>query len=269
MGYLEMLRSTGSAFQHVARYDDVLPGWDKMKPGDQFYVANIDGLGGKDLYVVNNTDWCSGYLLSLLSTGTTLVKGTRYDQMLGGWADLRPGDQYFVGDFERTGREGLYAFNGSDWPTPYLGVVRSLGSGALDVPILHEKYVPGWDELKTHDRFLPANIDGQGGTDLFVRNMLDYPDRYIGRLIARPEGFQGSWQMNQVGKWNLANADVYHVANFAGGTAASSLDDLIVHVDPANNEFVGLLSNNGFSLSGPVLYWKWIHHLPYHSSGYW
>jgi len=269
MGYLEMLRSTGSALAYVVRYDDVLPGWDRMMPGDQFFVANIDGSGGKDLYVINNTDWCCGYLLSLLSTGTGLVKGARYDQVIPGWANFLPGDQYLVGDFAGNGKEGLYSFNAADWPQPYLGVLRSLGTGVLDVPILHEGSVEGWGALKPHDRFLVANVNGIGGSDLYVANAEDWSEKYLGRLVATQSGFQGSWQSNQIGKWKLASDDVYHVVNYAGATGASALDDLVAHIDPDGNEFLGLLSNDGVSLGGPVIYWKWIHHFRYHATGYW
>jgi hypothetical protein len=270
MGYLGMLRSTGTALEMKALYSDTLPGWDKMKPGDQFYVANVDGTGGKDLFVVNNTEWCAGYLMSLLSTGTALVEGPRYDQVLGNWANLMPGDKYVVADFEGRGNDGLYVFNGTDWSVPYLGVLRSSGTGQLDVPIMYQQSADGWGLMKPNDRFMAANVDGQGGTDLFVSNTLDWGGtRYLGRLISNAEGFTGSYQTNQIGKWTLANDDVFHVANFNGTTGGVSLDDLIVHIDPAGDEALGLLSNNGSALEGPVKYWKWIHHLFYHSTGYW
>lgn len=269
IGYFGIMRSTGTALQHVARYDDLLPGWGAMKPGDQFFIANIDGTGGKDVYVANNSDWCAGYLLSLLATSTGLVKGARHDQVIAGWANLLPGDQYLVADFEGTGREGLYVFNGTDWPMPYLGVLRSLGGGALDVPILHQGYIEGWDAMMPHDRFVVANVDGQGGTDLYGTNMLDWGQNYVGRLLAYPDGFRGAWQAGQVGKWTLADADVFHVANFNGLDGGQALDDLVVHVDPSQNEFIGLLRNNGNQLEGPVVYKKWIHHYLYHVSGYW
>lgn len=122
-----------------------------MSPNDQFLVANVDGLGGQDLYVANTRDLCQGYLTSLLSTGTALTAGVRYDRVVPGWANL------------------------------------------------------------------------------YVYNLVDYSATYLGRLLARPDGFQGSFQSNTIGKWNLAVDDVFHVGNFDGRTPR--LDDLVVHND--------------------------------------
>ena len=271
MGYLGMLRSTGTGFEMVRRYDDVLPGWDRIKPGDQFLVANIDGLGGKDLYVANTSDWCAGYLISLLSNGTSLNKGSRYDQTLPGWGNLLGGDQFFVGRFDSSDREGLYAFNGTNYPVPYLGVFRSVGGGALDVPVLHEGSVEGWAQLKPNDRFLPANVDGLPGTDLFVSNFQDWGShKYVGHMVVSEDGFRGDWQDGTLGKWNLAAGDVFHVGNFdgtpSGGTA---LDDLVVHNDATSKEErFGVLISDGNTLTTSALYSKWLHHYRYHSSGY-
>lgn len=271
IGYLGMLRSTGTGLTMVRRYDNTLPGWDKMNPGDNFYVANVDGTGGKDLYVSNTTDWCAGYLATLLSSGVDLAMGSRYDQTIPGWANLLPGDQFVVGDLEGDGREDLYAFNGSNWPQPYFGVIDSQPGGTLAVPILHEGAVEGWGAMATHDTFLAANVDGQGGKDVFVYNMVDWGPKYVGRLAAHADGFRGNYQVNTVGKWNLAAADVFLVGNVDGRPGgAAPLDDLVVHNDAsAHNELLGLLVNGSVTLDGPVVYYKWIHHYLYHASGYW
>jgi hypothetical protein len=272
IGYLGMLRSTGGTLAFVKRYDDILPGWDKIRPGDQFYVANVNGTGGKDLYVSNTTDWCVGYVDSLLSTGTELTGGARYDQTIPGWANILPGDTYLVGDLNGDGREDLYAFNGTNYPVPYLGVLRSSGvTGTLDVPILHESTVDGWGAMKANDHFLAANIDGVGGRDLYVYNLVDWSTKFIGQLQATQYGFVGNLQANTVGKWTLGVDDTFLVANVDGKpTAAPAMDDLVVHNDSLpKNEFLGLLVNTGSNLSGPVLYNKWIHHYLYHASGMW
>jgi hypothetical protein len=272
IGYLAMLRSTGTALSLVKRYDDTLPGWDKIRSGDQFYVANVNGIDGKDFYVTNTSDWCTGYLGSMLSTGTELSTGVRYDQTVPGWGNILAGDKFVVGDLDGNGQEDLYAFNGTDYPVPYLGVLRSIGTtGALDVPVLHENTVDGWGAMKANDRFLVGNIDGTGGRDLYVYNLVDWSSKYVGRLLANPYGFQGNLQANVIGKWNLAVGDVFLVANVDGKPGATpAIDDLVVHNDSVlHNEFIGELVNTGTYLSGPVVYNKWIHHYLYHASGMW
>jgi hypothetical protein len=272
VGYIGMLHSTGSALTLAKRFDDSIVGWGPLRSGDRFYPANVNGTGGKDLYVSNATDWCTGYVSSFLSTGTDFTAGIRYDTTIPGWSNIRPGDTYFVGDLDGNGRQDLYAFNGTDYPVPYLGVLRSTGTtGALDVPILHQSSVDGWGAMKANDRFLVGNVDGTGGRDLFVYNLLDWSAKFVGKLLASPSGFQGNLQVNSVGKWPLGVGDVFLLANVDGQPGASPpVDDVVAHNDAvAGNEFLGLLPNNGTTWTGSVLYNKWIHHYLYHSSGMW
>src|ERR1041385_6144914 len=42
VGYLEMLRSTGTDLNYVVRYDRQLPGWDDMKSNDTFLVGDFN-----------------------------------------------------------------------------------------------------------------------------------------------------------------------------------------------------------------------------------
>lgn len=269
VGYLGMLRSTGTSLEMSKRYDEMLPGWDKMLARDRFFVANANGTGGQDLFVVNVGDWQIGYLMPLISTGAALEYGTRYDGAVPGWNNLMQGDRFVVADFDNDTRDDLYAFNGVDHPVAYLGVMRSTEAGGIEMPILHEGGMEGWETLRAEDRFLPANVDGEGGKDLFVYNSID---RRLGRLVAHPDGMVGSYQNGLVGKWNLSgpDVDVFLVANHGGPTnGANPIDDLIVHNDASGSEMLGLMRNDGTSLDTPVVYLKWIHDHQYHSSGYW
>lgn len=273
VGYLGMLRSTGAGLQMVRRYDEMLPGWDKIMPNDKFFVANLDGQGGQDLFVFNVGNWKMGYLMSLISTGTELVPGVRYDGTVPGWDKLKGGDQFFVANFDGDDDDDLYVFNGSDWSCPYLGVMRSIGGGAVDVPVLHENVVPGWDKMKQHDRFFTANIDGQGGKDLYVMNASDWGDsHYLGSLLAHPDGFQGRFQEGWIGGWKVQSGDVIYIGNFDGTVApAPATDDIIVQNGASDgNGYLGLLRNDGYGgLSSSAVYYRWIHHYLYHSSGHW
>ena len=68
-----MLRSTGSNYSFVRRFDDTLPGWGSMKQNDQFYVGDFNSDGLNDLYVFNGPDWSMPYLEMLRSTGNNLA----------------------------------------------------------------------------------------------------------------------------------------------------------------------------------------------------
>jgi hypothetical protein len=149
-------------------------------------------------------------------------------------------------------------------------VFRSVGGGTLDVPVLHEGSVEGWDQLKPNDRFLPANVDGQDGTDLFAVNFVDWgTHKYVGHLVAHADGFRGAWQDGTLGKWTLGAADVFHVGNFDGTPGgATALDDLVVHNDAVSKEETfGVLLSDGNALTTASLCPKWLHHYRYHSSG--
>ena len=124
MPYFGMLRATGTGFEGVRRFDGVLPGWGDMRAHDKFFVADINADGKSDILVFNAEDWDVGYLLVLTSTGSDLNFIQRYDGDLPGWGAMKPGDQFYVADFNRDGRDDLYVFNGKDWSEGYLEMLR-------------------------------------------------------------------------------------------------------------------------------------------------
>ena len=54
--YVGMLRSNGSSFSVVQRYDANMPGWE-MRPQDRHYVGDFNGDGKEDLWVFNGANW--------------------------------------------------------------------------------------------------------------------------------------------------------------------------------------------------------------------
>jgi len=168
IGYLELLRSTVTDLVFVKRFDEELPGWDDMKPNDEFFVADFDGDGDDDLYVFNGRDWSMEYLQMLRSSGTSLSNAHRFDDDVPGWDGLEPNDQFFVADINGDGREDIYVYNAEDWVTEYLGVLHSSGSNLSGS--WQDDWINSWN-LGANDRFLVANFNGGAGwEDLFVRN---------------------------------------------------------------------------------------------------
>lgn len=143
MPYFAMLRSTGSGFTGVRRFDRDLPGWGEMKPGDQFFVADFDGDGKDDIVVFNGSDFSIGYLLVLRSTGHNLQFVRRFDDTLPGWGSMKRNDTFFVANFNRDQRADLYVSNQKDFSIGYLLMLASNGSG-YDFVRRFDQTLPGW-----------------------------------------------------------------------------------------------------------------------------
>ena len=261
VAYLEMLRSTGTSLAYVRRYDDVLPGWDRMKPNDRFYVADFDSDGSDDLYVFNGRDWSMGYLQLSRSSGTGLSYVRRYDRTLPGWGDMRRNDQFFPGDFDGDGRKDLYVFNGRDWAMEYLEMLRSTGGGLAYVRRF-DGSIPGWDGMAPNDQFFIADVNGDGRDDLYVYNSSDWVTEYLGTLRSSGSSLSGGWQADWIGSWNLGPPDHFLVANFIGG---AGWDDLFVR----NSNWFGLLRSYSGSVGLSAIHPKWIHNHRYHRLGWW
>jgi hypothetical protein len=261
IGYLLLLRSTGSDLAYVTRYDDILPGWDSMRRNDRFLVGDFSGDGKDDLVVDNQRDWSVGYLGVLRSSGGGFSMLARYDEELPGWDDMKAGDQFHVANFDGDRRDDLVVFNGSDWSQPYLQMLRSTGRGLASTRRF-DGDVPGWGEMRRNDRWYPADIDGDGRTDLYAYNANDWSEEYLGTLLSSGRSLDGGFQADWIGSWNLGNGDRFVVANFNGG---SGWDDLLVH----NDDWFGLLRSRSRSVSLSAIHPRWIHDHRFHSAGWW
>lgn len=245
--YVGMLRSNGSSFTVVKRYDANLPGW-QMRPGDQHFVGDFSGDGRDDLLVFNGDDWSYPYLGLLGSGGSSLSMIQRFDDVLPGW-QMRPGDQFHVGDFNGDGQSDLYVFNGSDWAISYLGMFRSLDDW-LYLARRYDGNVPGW-QMRRNDRHFVADATGDGRADLFVYNHEDWGPEYLGTMVSTGTGLSATWREDWVGEWNLGSADQFEVCDFEG---VGRQRNLFVH----NDKWFGIIRANP-SLSLLRIYHKWIH----------
>ena len=223
MSYLCLLADDGhQGLRAIARYDGAMPNWD-FRAHDTFYIADIDGDGQQDLLVFNGADWAVPRLGMLRATGTGFTLQTRYDGALGGWT-MRPTDRFMVGDFDGDGKADLWAINSADWSLPYLGMLRSLGSG-FTLSRRYDGLMPQWT-MKPGDRHYVGNFDGDGKADLFVFNGGDWSTPQLGML--RSTGFELDFVRRYDGNapgWQMREHDMHWVADINGDGKA----DLFVY----------------------------------------
>jgi hypothetical protein len=249
--YVGMLRSSGTGFSLVKRYDANMPSWE-MRPGDRHVVGDFSGDGKEDLWVFNGSNWSIPYLGMLRSNGTSLSMSKRYDGTMPGW-QMRPDDRHYVGDFDGDGKADLYVFNGTNWSIAYLGMLESTGS-QLSLTRRYDGNAPGW-QMRAHDRHWIADVNRDGKADLFVYNHQDWTPEYLGTMISSGTDLVSAWKEDWVGEWNLGTVDRFEPCDFEG---VGGKRDLIVH----NTDWLGMIRATP-TLSLRRIYHKWIHNYRY------
>ncbi|HET7328215.1 MAG TPA: M64 family metallopeptidase [Nocardioidaceae bacterium] len=175
--YFAMLRSTGTSYTMVRRFDNNLGGW-SMAKGDRHVVGDFDGDGRDDVYVFNGDDWSMAYLGMLSSTGDNLTMTRRYDGNAPGW-QMRRHDQHYAADIDGNGRTDLFVYNHQDWATEYLGTMVSTGNAL--VCGWKADWVGEWN-LGSVDQFESCNYEGAGGR----RNLVVHNQEWLGLIRATP-----------------------------------------------------------------------------------
>lgn len=254
LSYVGMIRSSGVGFALVQRFDGDIPGWGGLARNDRLFVGDFDGNRKADLYIFNGADWSMPYVGMFKSTGAGLQIAARFDGDIPGWGGLARNDGLYVGDFNDDRKADLYIFNGLDWSMPYLGMFRSTGTD-LRMVARYDGDVPGWGGMARNDRFLVADIDGDGRTDLFAYNDQDWGTEYLGRMISNGTALAADYVGDWVGEWNLGAVDRFETCNFEG---AHGKPDLVVH----NQDWFGMIRGNpGLALQR--MYYRWIHNYRY------
>jgi hypothetical protein len=240
-----------------------------MGRNEELHVGDIDGEGRDDVAELDKLTWAQVHFRIYVSVSGGLSLRTRHYETLptaaGGifWT-MRRRDRLHALDYDGDGTTDLAIFNGQDWGPVYLGMMR-VAEGQL-VPQRRydnsQNHLPGW-QMRRHDRFWPADVNGDGRRDLVVYNSANWSTQYLGMLRSTEGGnLQGTWQDDWIGGWNLGSVDDFHVADFRGG---AGWDDLIVF----NKNWLSLLRSHSNHYRMEAIYPKWIHNHRYHPSGLW
>ncbi|HEY1105252.1 MAG TPA: VCBS repeat-containing protein, partial [Agromyces sp.] len=213
--------------------------------------------------------WVFPYLaLIKVDTDGRMRVLARYDGDIPGWGGFAEHDRFFVGDFDGDGKEDLYLFNGSDWANPYLAMFRSTGSDFAFVRMF-DGDVPGWGGMRSHDRFMPADLTGDGKVDLFAWNMDDWSHEYAGRMISNGSNLSADFREDWVGEWRLGSVDRFervperHRIRVTTGLSQAIVIGPLTRKGPDR-----ILAHNtdwmsSFSGTGPLgmnsIYNRWVH----------
>jgi hypothetical protein len=240
-----LYRSNGSRLDVNFSVVDRVPGSWQFQPADQFFIADFNGDGKDEVLVFNGTNWVMPYLGLLADDGSGGLKLiARYDGSMPGW-QFTSGDQLFVGDFNGDGKADVYVFNGGNWAIPYLGHLRSSGTG-LSVVKRYDGNLPGW-ETRPSDKFFVGDFDGDGKADLYVFNGAAWSIAYLGMLkstgtaLAMARRYDG----NAPG-WQMRAHDRHYVADINGDKKA---DLFVFNADDWGPVYLGRMISNGTALN--------------------
>jgi hypothetical protein len=132
---LGMLKSVGTAYTLVARYDGGVPGWN-FGSKDQVAVGDVNGDKKADLVVHNAGNFDSQYLAVLSSSGTALT-GAWQKTWIGEWK-LSTGDVIRPVNYRGlAGRKGDLFILTKDW----FGLLRHAGGPGYQLDYHYQKWI--------------------------------------------------------------------------------------------------------------------------------
>lgn len=190
----------------------------QTRTGDKHVVGDFNGDGMDDIYVINLTNWNQEYVGLLRSFGDRFEPVARYDDNLPGW-EMRPGDKFYVADFNNDGRDDLIVYNGTNWNQPYLGLLRSTGSG-LVMSRRYDKFLPGW-EMGRNEQIIVGDYNGDGRDDIIAFDANSWAQvhfriyRSTGSSLALLERWYGTMDVPGP-NWQMRRRDKIYALNFDG-----------------------------------------------------
>lgn len=245
-----LYRSSGSALDVAFSAVERVPGSWQFAPNDQFYIGDFNGDGKAEVVVFNSVDWSTKYMGLLADDGSGGLKLiARYDGSLPSWS-FGTNDKFYVADFDGNGKKDLFISNTLDYPTRYFGLLKSSGAG-FSMATRYDANLPGW-QMNKNDIYYVGDFNGDGKTDLFVSNGLDWGPTYFGML--RSDGSTLSMVQlytNTLPNWSMARHDQHFIGDFNGDGKA---DVYIFNGDDWSTAYLSMLSSNGTGLTNVQKY---------------
>jgi hypothetical protein len=205
------------------------------------YTGDFNGDGKDDLLVHNDNS-----IMIYRSNGTQLdVIFSAVERVPGSW-QFKPGDQFFIGDFNGDGKDEVVVYNSTNWNHEYLGYLVDDGNNGLKLRARYTNSMPGW-QFQENDKFFVADFNGDGKKDLFVYNGDNWSIPYLAMLQSTGSGFQvvKRYDKNLPG-WNMSKKDQFFVGDFSG----DGKEDLwVFNGDNWSIPYLGMLSSNQTSLT--------------------
>jgi hypothetical protein len=249
--YIGLLKSTGSGFDVVRRYDDTLPSW-QMTSGDKIFSSDLTGDGRNELIIFNGDNWAIPYLgVWRVNEANQLVLLRRYDQYLPGWEMGRKETFQFV-DIDGDEAKDIVAINTHSWAKVHMHTYVKVGNGGSLVDRFYGQIDRGikWN-INRKDHYFFGDWNGDGRMALGIFNGRSFSTEFLGLFRSSSGGsFSGlNLHSDSVNGWNFRPNDEIYRFNKEG----DDVDDLIVynHSNWGSKEYLGILSNDGKgSLSG-------------------
>jgi IgA Peptidase M64/FG-GAP-like repeat len=212
-----------------------------LRTFEKVYTGNFNGDGNEGVLIHNG----NSIQMYRSLQGPLEFQSSAVERVPGSW-QFQPGDKFYIGDFNGDGTDEVVVFNGTDWATPYLGLLASDGAGGLQLIARYDGSMPGW-QMTGGDRFFVGDFNGDGKADLFVFNASNWSIPYLGMLhstgtgfnvVARHDGTLPGWQMTA--------GDQFFVGDFDGDEKA---DLFVFNGSNWSIPYLGMLHSTGTSLT--------------------
>lgn len=213
------------------------------------YVGDFNG-GGKDDLLLHDGNSIliyrsQGQGLEHVFTAAGRIPGSPGGQMPGAWL-ISDSDRFYIGDFNRDGKDEVVVFNGSDWSTPYLGLLASDGAGGLQVIAIYADFIPGW-QFSPGDQFYVADFDGDRRDDLYVFNRDNWATPCLGMLASFGIGFYLAKRYDgQIDGWTMRRQDRLHIGDFDGD---GKVDFYLSNTSDWSMPYLAMMRSEGGSLT--------------------
>lgn len=129
---------------------------------------------------------------------------------------VRPGDQYYVADFNGDGRDDLFVFNSNNWSKGYCGLLKSEGN-RFQIIERYDGALPGWN-LKSRNKIYIGDFDGDGRDDFLIYNGQNWRLNYLGLYFSEGSFLRPASRINgRVNdEWFIGDNENFHIGDFNG-----------------------------------------------------